>query len=83
MIAGARPATTPGAAGCGLHDLHHTAASQAAMASENLPLVGRMLGHRRRRTTAAYTHVADAHLVEAPERGGAVIAEGMARAASV
>lgn len=53
------------------------------MAGENLPQVGRMLGHGRHRTTAAYAHVADAHLVEAAERDGAVIAEAMARAASV
>ena len=65
-----------------LHDLRHTAASQAVMAGENLPLVGKILGHRRHRTTAAYAHVADAHLVAAAEKVGAVIAEAMARAAS-
>ena len=65
-----------------LHDLRHTAASQAVMAGENLPLVGRILGHRRHRTTAGYAHVADAHLVEAAERVGAAIAAAMARAAS-
>ena len=48
-----------------LHDLRHTAASQAVMAGENLPLVGKLLGHRRHRTTAGYAHLADAHLVEA------------------
>ncbi len=60
-----------------LHDLRHTAASQAVMAGENLPLVGRLLGHRRHRTTAGYAHLADAHLVEAAERVGAVIARAM------
>lgn len=30
-----------------LHDLRHTAASQAVMAGENLSLVGKLLGHRR------------------------------------
>ena len=34
-----------------LHDLRHTAASQAVMAGENLPLVGRLLGHRKHRTS--------------------------------
>ena len=29
-----------------LHDLRHTAASQAVMVGENLPLVGKLLGHR-------------------------------------
>ena len=52
------------------------------MAGENLPLVGKPLGHRRHRTTAAYAHVADAHLVAAAEKVGAAIAEAMARAAS-
>ena len=61
-----------------LHDLRHTAASQAVMAGEHLPLVGEPLGHRRHRTTAGYAHLADAHVVEAAEKVGAVIAEAMA-----
>ncbi len=60
-----------------LHDLRHTAASQAVMAGENLPLVGKILGHRRHETTAGYAHLADAHLVEAAERIGNVIADSM------
>ena len=47
-----------------LHDLRHTAESQAVMSGENLPLVGKLLGHRRHRTTASYAHLADGHLVE-------------------
>ena len=61
-----------------LHDLRHTAASQAIMAGENLPLVGKLLGHRLHRTTAGYAHIADAHLVEAAERVGRIIVEMMA-----
>ena len=60
-----------------LHDLRHTAASQAVMSGENLSLVGRLLGHRRHRTTAGYAHLADGHLVEAAERVGRIIAEAM------
>ncbi len=60
-----------------LHDLRHTAASQAVMSGENLPLVGRLLGHRRHRTTAGYAHLADGHLVEAAEKVGRLIAEAM------
>ena len=60
-----------------LHDLRHTAASQAVMAGENLPLVGKLLGHRRHRTTAGYAHLADAHLVEAAEKVGSLIAVQM------
>ena len=57
------------------HDLRHSAASQAVMAGENLPLVDKMLGHRRHRATAAYAHLAD--LVEAAEKAGRIIAKRM------
>ena len=60
-----------------LHDLRHTAASQAVMAGEGPPLVGRLLGHSRHRTTAGYAHLADGHLVEAAETVGSFIAEAM------
>ena len=60
------------------HDFRHTAASHAVMSGENLPLVGKLLGHRRYRTTAGYAHLADAHLVEAVEKVGSVIARAMA-----
>ena len=62
-----------------LHDLRHTAASHAVMSGENLPLVGKLLGHRRHRTTAGYAHLADEHLVEAAEKVGSLIAEAMDR----
>ena len=64
-----------------LHDLRHTAASQAVMSGENLPLVGKLLGHRRHRTTAGYAHLADGHLVEAAEQVGGVIAAAMGSSA--
>ena len=60
-----------------LHDLRHTAASHAIMSGENLPLVGKLLGHRRHLTTAGYAHLADAHLVEAAEIVGRIVAEAM------
>ena len=41
-------------------------------------LVGKLLGHRRHRTTAGYAHLADAHLVEAAEHVGSIIAQAMA-----
>ena len=37
-------------------------------------LVGKLLGHRRHRTTAGYAHLADEHLVEAAEKVGSFIA---------
>ena len=48
------------------------------MAGENLSLVGKLLGHRRHRTTAGYAHLADAYLMEAAERVGAAITASMA-----
>ena len=60
-----------------LHDLRHTAASQAVMAGENLPLVGKLLGHRRHRTTASYAHLADHHLLDAAEKVGCAIHDAM------
>ena len=60
-----------------LHDLRHTAASHAVMSGENLPLVGKLLGHRRHETTAGYAHLADGHLVETAEKVGSLIAEAM------
>ena len=44
------------------------------MSGENLPLVGKLLGHRRHSTTAGYAHLADAHLVETAEKVGITIA---------
>ena len=61
-----------------IHDLWHTIASHAVMSGGNLPLVGKLLGHRRHRTTAGYAHLADRHLVEAAERIGRSIAKAMA-----
>ena len=47
------------------------------MSGENLPLVGKLLGHRRHRTTSGYAHLADAHLLEAAEKVGTIIATAM------
>jgi len=47
------------------------------MSGENLPLVGKLLGHRRHETTASYAHLADGHLVETAEQVGRLIAEAM------
>ena len=66
-----------GVGGLRLHDLRHTAASQAVMSGENLPIVGKLLGHRRHRTTAGYAHLADGHLIETAERVGDIISAMM------
>ena len=60
-----------------LYDLRHTAPSQSVMSGENLFLVGKLLGHRRHRTTAGYAHLADEHLVEVAEKVGYIIASAM------
>ena len=60
-----------------LHDLRHTAASHAVMSGENLPLVGKLLGHRQHSTTAGYAHLADIHLVETAEKVGSIISRAM------
>ena len=44
------------------------------MSGENLPVVGKLLRHRRHSTTAGYVHLADAHLVETAEKVGSTIA---------
>ena len=59
-----------------LHDLCHTAASHTDMSGENL-LGGRLIGHRRHRTTVAYAHLADEYLVRAAEKVGCIIAKAM------
>lgn len=58
-------------------DWRHTVASQAVMAGENLPLVRKLLGHRRHRTTARYAHLDDVHLVQAAEKVGSTFADAM------
>ena len=47
------------------------------MSGEGLPFVGRPLGYRCHRTTAGYTHLADAHPAEAADRVGSLIAEAI------
>ena len=46
-------------------------------AGENLPQVGKLLGHRRHRTTVGYARLADDHLVGAAEKVGSLIAAAM------
>ena len=59
---------------CRLHDLRHTFASQAALAGVPLPVIARLLGHRRPRMTLRYAHVGDRETEAAAERIGAAIA---------
>ena len=44
--------------GVRLHDLRHSFASRALALGEGLPMIGRLLGHRKVQTTARYAHLA-------------------------
>lgn len=56
-----------------LHDLRHTFASHAVMSRVNLPMIGKLLGHRCIKSTARYAHFDDAHLLDAVEEIGLAI----------
>ena len=43
--------------GVRLHDLRHSFASRALALGEGLPMIGRLLGHRKVQTTARYAHL--------------------------
>jgi len=58
-----------------LHDLRHTYASRAIMAGETLSITGKLLGHRRPKTTEIYAHLDAAHLAEAANRVSNIIWE--------
>ena len=66
-----------GLSGLRIHDARHTWASQGVMNGVGLTTVGRLLGHRKRRTTAIYAHLDDAVLQDAAAQAAAVIAQAM------
>ena len=41
-----------------IHDLRHSFASRALALGESLPMIGKLLGHRKVDTTARYAHLA-------------------------
>ena len=51
-----------------IHDIRHSFASRALALGEGLPIIGRLLGHRRIETTARYVHLARDPVREAAER---------------
>ena len=70
------------AAGLGnlrLHDLRHSFASVAAASGMNLPLVGRLLGHRELATSLRYSHLAADPVKAAAQEVGRKIAEALNR----
>lgn len=63
-----------------IHDLRHSFASHAIMSGETLYSTSKLLGHSRVQMTARYAHLADAALLAAAEKIGAIVI-GMAGAA--
>ena len=64
-------------AGLRIHDLRHSWASQGVMNGVGLTTVGRLLGHRRRESTAIYAHLDDHALQGAAEQAARRIAGAM------
>ncbi len=64
------------------HDLRHTFASIAASNSHSLPVVGRLLGHRRSGSTARYAHLADPVLRTAANQVANAVRSGRGRTPS-
>ena len=60
-----------------LHDLRHTFASHAVLQGIPLPIVSRLLGHKRPSMTLRYAHVGDWETEAAAERIGATIAQSL------
>ena len=56
-----------------LHDLRHSFASRALALGENLPVIGKLLGHTQVQTTARYAHLAQDSVKEAAARIAASI----------
>ena len=57
-----------------IHDIRHSFASRALALGEGLPIIGRLLGHRRVETTARYAHLARDSVRESAERIASSIA---------
>ena len=56
-----------------LHDLRHSAASDAIMSGVPLAVVGKILGHSKASTTQRYAHISDEALARGVEQMGAAI----------
>ncbi len=59
-----------------IHDLRHSYASRALATGESLPMIGRLLGHGKVKTTARYAHLArDTERASAAKVGGSIGAD--------
>ena len=59
------------------HDMRHNLASLGIETGLSLPIIGKILGHKRTETTARYAHLADNALKEANERVSKRMVQGM------
>ena len=57
-----------------VHDIRHGFALRALALGEGLPIIGRLLGHRRVETTARYAHLARDSVRESAEKIASSIA---------
>ena len=60
-----------------IHDLRHTFASHAVLQGVPLPVVSRLLGHKKSSMTLRYAHVGDRETEAAAERIGVAIARAL------
>lgn len=60
-----------------IHDLRHSFASSAVTMGENLPMIGKLLGHRLVQTTARYAHLADDPVKASAERVSSQLARSL------
>ena len=65
--------------GLRIHDLRHSFASFAVAGGVSLYVTGKVLGHRRDRTTRTYAHLADDALKQAAEQTSRRIARAMGK----
>ena len=66
-----------------IHDLRHSYASRALALGEGLPMIGKLLGHRKIGTTARYAHLArDTEKASAAKVGGSIGADILAHDAT-
>jgi integrase len=77
-----RICTASGLTGIRLHDLRHSFASAAVASGLTLPVIGKLLGHKRTETTARYSHLADDPLRAASDHVGRSIASALNRASN-
>ena len=65
-----------GLEGVRVHDCRHSYASRALVLGEGLPMIGKLLGHRKVKTTARYTHLArDTEKASAAKVGSSIAAD--------